>query len=137
MRKFRIDSMRARVKFTRPINPEEDDIIIGGYCIQFNDGKDLEFDFCHYEGTVDENDPTILQWCQEDPDIEEFPDIKKFSYDDFVKSFAQFDEFTIEADTSLKNRIAPIEVLDVEFTFINGKQEKIYTVPVNKLPQID
>lgn len=102
-----IRKMEFTVRFDRKIEKDKHYISPGGYSVN---GK--RFDFCAYEGCIDDEDPTLLHATVHDFDEEFFKEsnehAKNLTVSDFTKGFDEFYIYTGEDD---EPEIIPKEVL--------------------------
>lgn len=73
--------MYAIIQFDRPIDKEKHCISPGGYEMTFSNGVTTQFDFMEFEGSVDEQDDTVLFCTMRRLDTDTFPDA------DFLRTF--------------------------------------------------
>lgn len=63
------------IKMDRPIDKNKHYISPGGYEIKFRDNTTMQFDFCDYEGLIDDKDPSILHCKLTHADLDSFPNM--------------------------------------------------------------
>lgn len=112
-----IRAMEFTVRFDRKIEKDKHYISPGGYSVN---GK--RFDFCAYEGCIDNEDPTLLHATVHDFDEEFFNEsnenAKELTASDFLQSF---DEFYIYTGESNEPEIIPKEILSLTIYYDYGK----------------
>lgn len=93
--------MYQTIRFNRPIDKNKDHISPGGYeiVVKDNDGNDktIRFDFYEYEGSIDEEDPCVLNVMQKEPDYETFPDLDILTKE-MLENITQVKEWYIGLD---------------------------------------
>ena len=86
----------GRVKFNRPLT-ENEHPSFGGFEFTTKDGKTLNFDFQDSESGQMAHDPSIVEFELRNPDLVSFPDIPKFTLDDF-KNISKVEEFYVDLE---------------------------------------
>ena len=102
--------MYANILFDREIQKEHY-ISPGGYEVITKDEKTINFDFCHFEGNVSEDNSRILNCVFSDLDTSSFPESVNLNPKDIIR-ISEFFVFTGE-DHDLK--IHPIKLLSLGF----------------------
>lgn len=121
-----ITSMHADILFDRPIDKEKHYISPGGYSIITNDGKQIDFDFQSWYGTIDAKNPRLLHAEMENVDTDCFPDAANLeaavrNMKGFKEFFIYTGEYTVDGD------ISPIGISNVIFENDCGSK-----IPVSK-----
>lgn len=115
-----LESMTFTLKMDRPIDKETHYIMPGGYTVN---GK--AFDFFSSSCRISEKDPTLLL-CEVD-EFQELPEGEGSSVSkmDMRKGFDEF--FVYCGEKGEDAEIKPLEVRDLEFTFVdeNGIAESV------------
>ena len=122
--------MYQTIRFNRPIDEDKDYISAGGYeiVVQDNDGNDktIQFDFYDFEGSIDEENPCVLNVMQKDPDYETFPDLVILTRE-MLENIIQVNEWYIGLDYDDEGEeLIPEEITDVCFVFPYDDWEEIY-----------
>ena len=117
--------MFGSLKFDREIDKNKHYFSPGGYEFIFN-GQEVMFDFCHYEGSVDKDDPKILHFEVTEPDVDSFPDLKHLEADDFryLDKITEFFVYTGEYD---ETEINPVAITQLGIEAYNESTDKYET----------
>lgn len=118
--------MYATIKFNRAIDKQKNFISPGGYCMTMN-GKDIEFDFEDYEGSVSKNDDHMLEIMQKNPDYDCFADLENITEED-LKKVTNIGEFyiDIENEDDEESALVPIEIQELSFVLPYNNWEEIH-----------
>lgn len=100
-----------RIKFDRVIDPKRHYISPGGYDVELDSGKKIQFDYYDYWAYVDDEDPTILNIHNRIIDTESFPDAVGLS--ESVSNIAKINECFIYTGEPSEGdeEINPVEIL--------------------------
>ena len=71
-----IVEMELQVKFNRPVDLEKDYIVPGGYEMIMN-GNSVEFDFCHCNSGISNEDSSVVIFNANGMDYASFPNLKR------------------------------------------------------------
>ena len=112
--------MYQTIRFNRPIGKNKDYISPGGYeiVVKDNDGNDrpIQFDFEDYEGSIDEEDPCVLNVMQKNPDYDTYPNLSALTRE-MLENIIQVKEWYIGLDYDEEEDLIPEEITDVCFVF--------------------
>ncbi len=105
--------MKFDILFDQPLDPKTHYISPGGYEMRMN-GRIVTFDFTHFEGYIDKENPCLLHMEQSDPDTDTFPDLEHITVDDLrhVEGIEEFLVYTGEWDDP---ELYPVELLSLSF----------------------
>ena len=106
-----LKEMKYDLVFNRKLKKDHH-ILPGGYNVKIK-GKSIDFNFEYYQGTVDENIPTILHVIHMDIDKDKYPDAAKISVVDIMSAI--FNEFHVSFDES--QDVYPVAVRNLVFNF--------------------
>ena len=100
--------MYGLIKFDRPIIHDKHAISIGGFEMTFDNGKTVRFDFSEFNGHIESDDPSVLNFELIGLDVDAFPD------SEFLKTFAgkvtSIKEFYVYTGEAEDHEINPIEL---------------------------
>lgn len=116
--------MCATLEFNRPIDSEQDYISPGGYEMTML-GRDICFDFEEYYGSINKENPCLLEACMKNPDFDCFEDLALVTVEmlENVENILEFYIYTGEDDES-----------DLEFV---GIKELYFVLPYEEYRRID
>lgn len=97
------------IKFDRPINSRQHYISPGGYEVELDSGRKIQFDFYDYWGYVDNDDPTILHVKNRTLDVDAFPHAEDL--DKVVSQISKIVECYIYTGEDGDAEIHPVEIL--------------------------
>ena len=100
--------MYGLIKLDRPIIRDKHIISIGGFEMAFDNGKTVRFDFLDFNGHIESDDPSVLNFELSCLDVDAFPD------SEFLKTFAgrvtSIKEFYVYTGEAEDPEINPIEL---------------------------
>lgn len=106
--------MYASIRFNRPIDKTSNDYVSpGGYTMIIN-GKEIQFDFEDYEGSVDEHDYCLFHSMQKNPDYDTFEDLQQITEND-LKNVSEISEFFVFTGEIGETDLKPIAVESITF----------------------
>lgn len=100
--------MYGLIKFDRPIVRDMHIISIGGFEMTFDNGKTVRFDFLSFNGHIESDDPSVLNFELGGLDADAFPE------SEFLKTFvgrvAAIEEFYVYTGEAEDPEINPVEL---------------------------
>lgn len=130
-----------RIRFNRPVVKDKDYVSPGGYELEMEkeNGEKVvvSFDFEDYEGGNSEEDPTVIEVMQKNPDYSAFEELNQVT-DYMLRHVTRCVEWFIYTGEKCENEdFHPVEILDPTFVLICdsegndlGWEEIPITVPI-------
>ena len=117
------------IRFNRKLT-KADYVVPGGYEMVFGD-RSIQFDFQNYNGSINEDNPTILHCEMEHPDFSSFEDFRSVSADD-LRNISEIVECYVyigeECDPDLKE----VEILAITFWLAEGDSVDVSKEVISK-----
>jgi len=119
--------MTGRIKFDRPIDSKKHYISLGGFAVSLKAFEEpIGFDFESYEGGIDTEDPTILNFVLRGLDIAAFPDSKYLlTHLDDIEAFKEF--FIYLGEEGEEEEIIPLYVKELGISFNAGANKRDFS----------
>lgn len=108
--------MYAKILFNRPLDKNKDYVSPGGYEMRMN-GKTVAFDFCDYEGGIDPNNPSVVEFMQKNPDYDTFEDLNALTEEDLGR-LEGIEEFYVYTGEDGESDLEPVMLLELGFRVI-------------------
>ena len=105
--------MYSRIRFNRAIDRNKDNISVGGFGMTM-DGKDIQFDFEEYEGSIVKEDPVVLEVIHKNPDYDCFEDLMQVTKK-LLSKVTSIGEFAIEINDQEETDLKPVALEAVTF----------------------
>lgn len=124
------------IRFNRPVDKDKDYVMPGGYELEMEkeDGTRVcvQFDFEHYEGGISDEDPTIVEAMQKNPDhdFEDLNEVTGYMLRHVTKCIEWY-VYTGEPEETVG--FYPVEVIDPHFVLLwdaNGKEFDWEHIPI-------
>ena len=108
--------MKFTLQFDKPIPKERALVSPGGYEINM-DGECIQFDFTHYAGEIDQDDPKRLYVEVFNYDDRTFPDMYKITIDKLnsIAKNLSFEEFYVDIDKAYEGNVVKVTALSLDF----------------------
>lgn len=113
-----LNRMRFVAEFDRHVEPDKHYISPGGYSIKTSNGKEIRFDFYHYEGTRISDNAVAFECCNLDTETYHESEVLSKESVDGCK-FVEFTVYTGEYDDA---EIICTNIRDVVFIFSDGEE---------------
>ena len=109
--------MAMDIRFNRKLT-KNDYVVPGGYEMVFGD-RSIQFDFQNYNGSINEDNPTILHCEMEHPDFSSFEEFRSVSADD-LRNISEIVECYVYIGDECDPELKEIEILAVTFWPADG-----------------
>ena len=120
--------MYISILMDRPINKDLHYISPGGFVFDFG-GKVIEFDFVCFAGSINRQNPRIVDFIMSDLDISSFPDAKALNTKATLEDIRKIDECFVYTGEYNEPEIHPERINYIKFE-LDGE---FYPVPENVL----
>lgn len=122
--------LHQKIRFNRPVDKDKDSVSPGGYELVMQDeqGKEVsvQFDFEDYIGSVLEDEPSIVECEQKNPDYDTFPGLENIT-EYMLRHVVRCEEWFIY--TGEDGDLAPVEIL--EPIFVLYKDDEPVEIPMD------
>ena len=109
--------MAMDIRFNRKLT-KNDYVVPGGYEMVFGD-RSIQFDFQNYNGSINEDNPTILHCEMEHPDFSSFEKFRSVSADD-LRNISEIVECYVYIGDECDPELKEIEILAITFWPADG-----------------
>ena len=109
--------MTMDIRFNRKLT-KDDYVVPGGYEMLFGD-RSIQFDFQNYNGSINEDNPTILHCEMEHPDFSSFEEFCSVSADD-LRNISEIVECYVYIGDECDPELKEIEILAITFWPADG-----------------
>ena len=109
--------MTMDIRFNRKLT-KDDYVVPGGYEMVFGD-RSIQFDFQNYNGSINEDNPTILHCEMEHPDFSSFEEFRSVSADD-LRNISEIVECYVYIGDECDPELKEIEILAITFWPADG-----------------
>lgn len=109
--------MTMDIRFNRKLT-KDDYVVPGGYEMVFGD-RSIQFDFQNYNGSINEDNPTILHCEMEHPDFNSFEEFRSVSADD-LRNISEIVECYVYIGYECDPELKEIEILAITFWPADG-----------------
>lgn len=114
-----LESIQAKVRFDRTINPDIHCLGSGnGYKLVLG-GETVNIDFYNFSGKIDSEDKTVLHIIEDELDTDTFPKAETLTKEDILR-LAKIEEFSLWTGDYSEPEIYPTELLSLAFRFTDG-----------------
>ena len=117
--------MYSVVEFDRPIEGDKHYISLGGFEMTMK-GKSVQFDFEEYRGSINKENPRILETEHKNPDYSCFKDLDIIT-SDMLHNVEKIEEFFVYTGENDEPEINPVRIKELAFVIIDdlGNMEQI------------
>lgn len=109
--------MTMDIRFNRKLT-KDDYVVPGGYEMVFGD-RSIQFDFQNYNGSINEDNPTILHCEMEHPDFSSFEEFRSVSADD-LRNISEIVECYVYIGDECDSELKEVEILAITFWLAEG-----------------
>ena len=109
--------MTLDIRFNRKLT-KDDYVVPGGYEMVFGD-RSIQFDFQNYNGSINEDNPTILHCEMEHPDFSSFEEFRSVSADD-LRNISEIVECYVYIGDECDPELKEVEILAITFWLAEG-----------------
>lgn len=114
--------MYASIQFDREINKDKHQISPGSYELEAN-GTTYRFDFNEFDGSIDNDDKTILHCRMKDEDLDSFPEMKEMKK--HLADITKVNEIFIFTGENEIDEIHPIKLMYLSFA---DNENSVYVI---------